>query len=251
MSAPLVSLLGCCQRSSRLLVARRSWSSSPVSLPLLRERLLHFLNQRFYDIEMLHSWKSRMKRRELRTKNAHYSYTKDMYGADIATAYYVLCSKGGFRFVGHSEWFRADQKGNFNWDFLNYKDTPVEEIDMSNTIINYSGLSNLEGQKSLKTLSLQGCSEVDDWFLARLHMFRDSLKELDISHCPNITTGGLAALRNLKGLRRLDVSALPGISTPGLVIILLEEMLPQCEIIASGYDHSLKPEGVEEVGSQG
>ncbi|XP_077397485.1 distal membrane-arm assembly complex protein 2 [Festucalex cinctus] len=251
MSAPLVSLLGCCQRSTRLLVARRPWSSSSLSLPLLRERLLLFLDRRFYDVEMLLSLKSRMKRTELKTMNGHYSYTKEIYGADIASAYYVLCLKGGFRFVGHSEWFRADQNGSFNWDFLNYKDTPLEEVDMSNTVITYIGLSNLEGQKSLQTLCLRGCSEVDDWFLAKLHVFQNSLKELDISHCPNITTGGLVALRNLKGLRRLDVSSLPGISTPGLVIILLEEMLPHCEVIASGYDHSLKPEGVEEVGSQG
>jgi len=55
-----------------------------------------------------------------------------------------------------------------------------------------------EEQKSLRTLSLRGCPEVDDWFLARLHVFQDSLEELDISRCPRITTGGLAALRNLK-----------------------------------------------------
>lgn len=50
----------------------------------------------------------------------------------------------------------------------------------------------------MKTLSLQGCPEVNDWFLARLHIFQDSLEELDISHCPCITIGGLPALRNLK-----------------------------------------------------
>ncbi|XP_051935058.1 distal membrane-arm assembly complex protein 2 isoform X2 [Hippocampus zosterae] len=223
MAASLVSLLGCCQRASRLLVARRPWSSSPVSPPPMHRRLLLFLTQRFSDFEVLLRWKSRMKRRRLLRKNA---------------------------FVGHSEWFRADHKGKFNWDFLNYKDTPLEEVDMSYTIINYTGLSNLEAQRSLRTLSVRGCYEVDDWFLARLHVFQDSLEELDISHCPQITPGGLAALRNLKALRRLDVSSLPRISTPGLVIILLEEMLPQCEVIASGYDHSLKPE-VEKGHSQG
>lgn len=94
---------------------------------------------------------------------------------------------------------------------------------MSHTLINYTGLSNLgnrlqltyssvfahikhrdffvlisEGQRSLRRLSLQGCPEVDDWFLARLHIFQDTLEELDISHCPHITIGGLPALRNLK-----------------------------------------------------
>ena len=50
----------------------------------------------------------------------------------------------------------------------------------------------------LRTLSLRGCHEVDDWALARLHVFQDTLEELDISCCPHITIGGLAALRNLK-----------------------------------------------------
>lgn len=45
-----------------------------------------------------------------------------------------------------------------------------------------------------------------------------------------------------RGLRRLDISSLPGISHPGMVIILLEEMLPQCEITANGYDLSLRQE---------
>lgn len=151
------------------------------------------------------------------------------------------------RYAGHSDWFRSDQRGRFNWDFLNHKDTALEEVDVSHTVINYNGLENLGteirfcwslilslcgfqaqtirftdgnhdrnvgsertevhshsicllsgSQRSLRTLSLRGCPEVDDWFLARLHMFQDSLEELDISHCPRISAGGLAALRNLK-----------------------------------------------------
>lgn len=59
-----------------------------------------------------------------------------------------------------------------------------------------------EGQRSLRTLSLRGCPEVDDWFLARLHTLRDSLEELDISHCPRVTEGGLPALGNLRYLSK-------------------------------------------------
>ena len=36
-------------------------------------------------------------------------------------------------------------------------------------------------------------------------------------------------------------------TNPGLVIILLEEMLPHCQITAQGYDLSLRPEGGEMV----
>uniref|UniRef100_A0A8C2XAH6 Distal membrane-arm assembly complex protein 2 n=1 Tax=Cyclopterus lumpus TaxID=8103 RepID=A0A8C2XAH6_CYCLU len=183
----------------------------------------------------------------IQKRNAYYGYTQQIYGADLASAYYILSLRGGFRYVGQSEWFRTDRRGKFNWKFLDHKETPLEEVNMSYTVINYGGLGNLEGQKSLRTLSLRGCPEVDDWFLARLHVFQDSLEELDISHCPRITTGGLAALRNLKGLRRLDVSSLPGISSSGLLVILLEEMLPQCQVVATGYDHSLREESGEEM----
>ncbi|KAK2846900.1 hypothetical protein Q5P01_009899 [Channa striata] len=246
MAAPLAFLNRCFQRSAFHLVGRRMWSSSSVSPPPLHTRLLLFLTQRFYDIEMFLTWRSHLKRRSLQKKNAYYGYTKSFYGPDIAAAYYILSLKGGFRYTGQSDWFRSDQRGKFSWDFLNHKDTSLEEVDMSYTVMNYRGLENLDGQHSLKTLSLRGCPEVDDWFLARLHMFQDSLEKLDISHCPRITTGGLAALRNLKGLRHLNVSSLPGISSPGLVIILLEEMLPQCQITATGYDHNLREQGSEE-----
>lgn len=53
-------------------------------------------------------------------------------------------------------------------------------------------------QNKLQSLSLRGCPEVDDWFLARLHVFGESLVELDVSHCPCVTVGGLAALQNLR-----------------------------------------------------
>ncbi|RVE64690.1 hypothetical protein OJAV_G00128890 [Oryzias javanicus] len=247
MSASMAVLHRCCQRSA-LVVARRQWISSSASRPPLLSRLLIFLTQRFYDIEMLISWKSNFKRSQLQKKNAYYGYTEQFYGKDIAAAYYILKLRGGFRFVGQSDWFRANRRGKFRWDFLQFKNTPLEEVDMSRTLINYTGLSNLVAQKQLRTLRLRGCPEIDDWFLARLHVFQDSLEELDISECPCITTGGLAALRNLKGLKLLNVSSLPRVSSPGLVIILLEEMLPQCQIIAEGYNHSLR--GADEEGME-
>ncbi|CAJ1066226.1 distal membrane-arm assembly complex protein 2 [Xyrichtys novacula] len=247
MSAPIMSLHRCYQRSALLFTARRLLSSSSVSPPPLHRRLLLYLTQRFYDVELFLSWRFQKKRERLEGKNAYYGYTKRHHGPDIATAYYILSMKGSLRYVGQSEWLHSKRRGKFNWDFLNYKDKQLQDINMSHTLINYRGMENLENQRSLRTLSLRGCPEVDDWFLARLHVFQDSLEELDISHCPRITTGGLAALRHLKGLQRLDVSSLPKISSPGLVVILLEEMLPQCQITATGYDYMLRQEGEHEA----
>ncbi|KAM8902583.1 distal membrane-arm assembly complex protein 2 [Spinachia spinachia] len=251
MSATFTSLRRCCQRSALLVVAKRPWSSSRASGAPLHTRFLLFLTQRFYDVEMLLSWGERQRSMAVHSRNVGNGYAKNVYGANIAAAFFVLTLRGGFRYVGQSEWFFPDKRGRLNWDFINYKDTLLEEVNLSYTFFNYGGLGNLEGQTSLRTLLVRGCPEVDDWFLARLHVLQDSLKELDISHCPRITVGGLAALRNLKGLRRLDVSSLANVSSPGLVVLLLEEMLPQCEIVANGYDYSLGQLGGGEMEGQG
>uniref|UniRef100_A0AAV2J457 Distal membrane-arm assembly complex protein 2 n=1 Tax=Knipowitschia caucasica TaxID=637954 RepID=A0AAV2J457_KNICA len=238
MAAPLSSSYRCCRRlavSSHLLSPSlspsRLLSSSAVDKP--RSGLLQYLRKRFYDVEALLVWTKQFKKSRLLKKNVYYGYTESFYGTHVASAYFILKLKGGFRFCGQSHWFRANK---FNWDFMNHKDCPLEEIDLSYTVINYEGLKNIEEQTSLRTLSLKACPEVDDWFLSRLHVFQDSLEVLDISHCPRITTGGLAALRNLKGLKKLNVSSLPGISNPGLLVILLEEMLPNCDITSDGYE---------------
>ncbi|XP_008307625.1 distal membrane-arm assembly complex protein 2 isoform X1 [Cynoglossus semilaevis] len=243
----------CGKHSAPLWAPARLWSSSSESPPL-HTRALLFLTQRFYDVELLMGLNSELKRRTVQWKNSYNSYARQRLGMNIALAHFVLRLKGGFRYVGQDDWFRVDKRGKFSWDFLNHKNTPIEEVDLSHSLINFTGLQSLEGQQSLRTLSLRGCSQVDDWFLARLHIFQNSLEELNISDCPQITVGGLAALRNLsipsfvccRGLRYLDISSLPRISSPGLVVILLEEMLPQCHIVATGYDLSMFQDTVED-----
>ncbi|XP_033833191.1 distal membrane-arm assembly complex protein 2 [Periophthalmus magnuspinnatus] len=241
MAAPLLSLSRCC-RHPVLLLSRCLLSSSTVSKAPLHTRLLLYLTKRFYDVEALLTWTSMFKKRGVRKKNAYYGYTGSFHGPHVAAAYFILNLKGGFRYRGRSDWFHAEK---FDWDFINHKDCPLEEIDLSYTVINCDGLGNFDEEKSLRTLSLKACPEVDDWFLSRLHVFQDSLEELDISQCPRITIGGLAALRNLKGLKRLDVSSLPRIANPGLVVILLEEMLPKCHVIADGYEFDAPPKEEE------
>uniref|UniRef100_A0A8C7HK33 Distal membrane arm assembly component 2 n=1 Tax=Oncorhynchus kisutch TaxID=8019 RepID=A0A8C7HK33_ONCKI len=151
-----------CRQVTLLSAASRYWSSSPVAPPSKQSRLLLFLSQRFHDIETLLSWSSWFKNR------------------------------------GQSEWFRSDRRGKFSWDFMNHRDTSIEEVDVGNTLINYTGLENLVKQRGLRTLSVSGCAEVDDWFLSRLYIFQDTLEELDISNCPRISVGGLAALQKLR-----------------------------------------------------
>ncbi|XP_030633834.1 distal membrane-arm assembly complex protein 2 [Chanos chanos] len=220
-------------------VFRRGLSSSPASPPSLLTRFLLKLHQHFYDVEHLIGWRAKHRSWFVRRKNVFYGYTQQNYGENIAAAYYILSLKGSFRFAGQSEWFRPNARGKFSYDFMNYPTSSIEEIDLSGTPINHVGLDNLVSQKGLRSLSVRGCPEVDDWFLSRLHVFGESLEELDLSHCPQITVGGLAALQNLRMLRHLDVSSLPRLQSPGLVHILLEEMLPRCHVKGAEYSQGL------------
>lgn len=82
---------------------------------------------------------------------------------------------------------------------------------------------------------------MDDWCLGRLHVLAASLQELSLAGCPRVSERGLACLHHLQNLRRLDISGLPAVSHPGLTQILVEEMLPHCEVLGVDWTQSLKP----------
>lgn len=44
----------------------------------------------------------------------------------------------------------------------------------------------------------------------------------------------------LRNLRKLDISDLPTVSNPGLTQILVEEMLPNCEVLGADWARGLK-----------
>ncbi|MGH0133402.1 UNVERIFIED_CONTAM: hypothetical protein FKN15_030727 [Acipenser sinensis] len=48
------------------------------------------------------------------------------------------------RFSGQSDWIRPNSRGRFSWDFMEFRDVPIEEVDASGTEINYRGLDNLD-----------------------------------------------------------------------------------------------------------
>ncbi|XP_015443914.1 distal membrane-arm assembly complex protein 2 isoform X4 [Pteropus alecto] len=179
--------------------------------------LLQFLADRFYDVEALRDYLFRKQMSKVHQKN---------------------------RFRG-KEWIRSNGRGHSTLEFLHFQAVPVEAVDASDCAINYQGLDNLLALKELQSLSLQRCPHVDDWCLSRLYQLADSLQELSLAGCPQISERGLACLHHLQNLRRLDISDLPAVSNPGLTQILVEEMLPNCEVLGTDWAQGLKS-GLEE-----
>ncbi|KAL8219783.1 UNVERIFIED_CONTAM: hypothetical protein K2H54_033615 [Gekko kuhli] len=172
----------------------------------------------------------------LERKNQLYLQIQEKYGDDMAAAAFALLLKGGVRFRGQTEWYREHNRKQFCVDLVDYQGVPLEAIDFSGSIISYDGLGSLVKLKALKQLDLSRCPNVDDWSLSRLHVFGDTLEELSLAGCPRVTERGLGCLHHLESLRRLDVADLSSVPNKGLVRILLEEMLPRCEVVGIRYD---------------
>ncbi|KAK2496728.1 hypothetical protein MC885_012779 [Smutsia gigantea] len=234
--------------------------------------LLQFLADHFYDIQALREYLLQRQTLKVHQKNRSFTYIKERYGPYVASAYFILKQGGAVKFQG-KEWTRPDRRGRISPEFLAFRAVPVEAVDASECVINYQGLDNIcegmgagDGQgsvlslprraperpsvpspfaptvvlKELQSLWLQRCPHVDDWCLSRLHQLADSLQELSLAGCPRISERGLACLHHLRNLRRLDISDLPAVSNSGLVQILVEEMLPNCEVLGADWAQGLK-----------
>ncbi|KAM6389933.1 LOW QUALITY PROTEIN: distal membrane-arm assembly complex protein 2 [Rhynochetos jubatus] len=190
--------------------------------------LLQRLSRWFYDVEAALAWGERLRRRRLRSKNVYHGFLKDSYGDDVAAAVFTLSCGGGVRFEGQERWLRPEDP--WRPEVLRLRDVPVVALDLSASPVTYDGLDNLVPLTRLRHLDLSGCPHLDDWALGRLHVFGATLRELSVARCPRVTERGLATLHHLRELRRLDVSGVR-VPSPGLVHILLEEMLPGCQIL--------------------
>ncbi|XP_054664147.1 distal membrane-arm assembly complex protein 2 [Grus americana] len=190
--------------------------------------LLQRLGQWFYEVEVVMAWGERLRQHRLRSRNAYRSFLRDTYGENVAAAVFTLSCGGGVRFEGQDSWIRPES--HWRPEVLRLRDVPVVALDLSGSPLNYNGLDNLVPLTRLRHLDLSGCPHLDDWALGRLHVFGDTLQELSVARCPRVTERGLATLHHLRELRRLDVEGVR-VPSPGLVRILLEEMLPDCQVL--------------------
>ncbi|XP_042209084.1 ATP synthase subunit s, mitochondrial-like isoform X2 [Homarus americanus] len=73
----------------------------------------------------------------------------------------------------------------------------IEEIDATDSAIMHIGFPHFRGCKHIRRIVFHKASYLDDLGLSQLLLLQNSLKELQISSCGNVTSDGL---RNLKKL---------------------------------------------------
>lgn len=210
--------------------------ATPDSNQEKKRTLLQFLSDHFHDVQTLREYLLQKQISKVNMENRSYRKIQERYGPYITGAHFILKQGGAVKFQGR-DWIRPNDRGH---SIAELQKVPVEAVDASGCAINYQGLSNLLPLKELRSLSLQRCPNLDDWCLSRLYLLAGSLQELSLAGCPRISERGLACLHHLQNLRRLDISDLPAVSHPGLTQILVEEMLPHCEVLGVDWAKSLK-----------
>ncbi|KAM4825780.1 distal membrane-arm assembly complex protein 2 [Thomomys bottae] len=205
-----------------------------------KRTFLQFLSDCFYDVETLREYLFRRQMLKVQRKNRSLLSLQEQHGPYVTGAYFVLKLGGAVKFQGQ-EWIRPSPRGQISPSLWDLHSVPVEAVEASDCVINYEGLDHILLLKELRSLSLQRCPHVDDWCLARLHPLAGSLQELLLAGCPRISERGLACLHHLRNLRKLDISDLPAVSHPSLTHILVEEMLPDCEVVGVNWTQNLQP----------
>ncbi|XP_029335816.1 distal membrane-arm assembly complex protein 2 isoform X2 [Mus caroli] len=215
---------------------------TPDSSRRKKRTLLQFLSDHFQDIQTLREYLLQKQISKVNWENRSFTNIQEKYGPYITGAVFILKQGGAVKFQDKEEWIRPNNRSHFLAELQKFQKVPVEAVDASGCAINYQGLSNLLPLKELRSLSLRRCPNLDDWCLSRLYLLAGSLQELSLAGCPRISERGLACLHHLQNLRRLDISDLPAVSHPGLTQILVEEMLPHCEVLGADWAQNLKLE---------
>ncbi|KAK7060653.1 ATP synthase subunit s-like protein [Halocaridina rubra] len=165
-------------------------------------------------------------------------------GCELAAAHFIVYRGGKVRAKGSNEWIVKDSDDNYD---LPRHYTPgyfVEAIDAPGTKLIYEGLECLGNLEYLQWLNLSNCSHLDDWCMDRIcGQYGSTLRYLNISNCPKITSKGITTCARLRELRTLDLTGHHNNQDIELICLLLEDVNPQLEIIGINYINSPKLQG--------
>lgn len=157
-------------------------------------------------------------------------------GCELAAAHFIVHRGGKVLQKGSNEWIEKDEDEEYCLPRHFTPDFFVECIDASGTQLRYEGLECMGNLEYLKWLNLANGTFIDDWCVDRVcGQFANSLEYLNLSNCTRISERGFAALARLKKLKTLDATGLHNISNVQLLCLLIEDVIPDINIIGINY----------------
>ncbi|XP_076661819.1 ATP synthase subunit s, mitochondrial [Halictus rubicundus] len=106
----------------------------------------------------------------------------------------------------------------------------IEDVNAIDAGITDYGFPHFEGCKHIKRVRLENCKYINDKAISKLSILKDSLTDLLILDCKNITDDGLRKLKQLKNLEHLNIRSLPYVKNMDAVCAEIKEALPNCNI---------------------
>jgi len=151
----------------------------------------------------------------------------DEVGPDRACAEWLLRCGAGVKWNRDEEWFR-DYNSLPSIDQSRH--LTIREIDGTDSAVMYMGFPFLKGLKNCEKIVFHKAHYLDDEALLQLSYLQDSLKDLQISSCGNVSTEGIMALSQLHKLEKLLLYDLPLVRNKEQCVDFLSKVLPRCKI---------------------
>ncbi|KFP33570.1 hypothetical protein N325_10538, partial [Colius striatus] len=150
-------------------------------------------------------------------------------GPDRAASEWLLRCGALVRYQGSQKW-QQDYNALPTGPLGKYK---IEAIDATDSCIMYRGFDYLDGLEHVTEIKLQMCIYIQDQCLQRLSETKNlqqSLLQLKIISCGNVTDKGIIALHKLRNLEYLYLSDLPGIREKETTAQVLQQALPNLQL---------------------
>lgn len=151
------------------------------------------------------------------------------FGPDRTCAEWILRNGGAVRFSQIKQVF-ADY--NTLPDENEKMELTLEEIDATDSSIMTNGFVHFIGCKHIRKVIFHKCNYLEDDAFKYIGFLKNSLMDLQISSCGNISEKGLVHLKVLKNLKRLSMFDLIQVKNMKKLTDDLRSALPNCEISA-------------------
>lgn len=147
------------------------------------------------------------------------------FGPDRVCAEWLLRNGAGIKWVNNPTFLN-----DYNALPLEGVKFNIEEVEAKESSIMHYGFVHFRGCKFIKKIVFNKCSYIEDEALKDLAHLKNSLEELQIIDCPNLTANGLSELGQLDRLKILKLAQLPYVRDKNSLVGKLEEKLKKCEI---------------------
>ncbi|XP_058793623.1 ATP synthase subunit s, mitochondrial [Phymastichus coffea] len=147
-------------------------------------------------------------------------------GPDRACAEWLLRNGASVRWKGYKNYLE-----DYNLLPKESEKLYLQAVDATDSAIHHDGFPHFFGCKYVEEVKLVRCNYIENDALSLLSIVKDSLQNLEVIECKNITDEGLLHLKKLINLKNLKLGNFPYIEDHNKIKEELSKTLPNCEII--------------------